>query len=168
MKRICVLAVVLLLSIPVGAAPARAAGTMRWPVVGPVIRGFDPPDSPYSSGHRGIDIAVPFGTPVVSPGEGLVAFAGYVGGSLYVSIDHATGLRSTFSWLSSRVVRSGDAVGEGQLIGYSGPGHSGSVVPHLHLGMRILDAYVNPLDYLAPLDLSLLLRLVPLPSAASA
>jgi len=168
MKRISVLAMILLLSLQAGVVPARAAGTMRWPVVGPVIRGFDPPDSPYSSGHRGIDIAVSFGTPVVAPGDGLVAFAGSVGGSLYVSIDHVGGLRSTFSWLSSRVVRTGDLVSEGQLIGYTGVGHSGSVVPHLHFGMRILDAYVNPLDYLAPLDPSLLLRLVPLPSAASA
>ena len=49
-------------AVPVHAAPASAAGTWVWPVTGPVIRGFDPPDDPYGTGHRGIDIAVPFGT----------------------------------------------------------------------------------------------------------
>lgn len=147
---------------------ALASGTMRWPVEGPVIRGFDPPDSPYSSGHRGIDIAAPIGSPILAPADGSVAFAGSVGGSIYVSIDHDGGIRSTFSWLSSRSVQKGEVVREGQLIGYTGLGHSGSTTPHLHLGMRMSDEYVDPLDYLLPLDLSLLLRLAPLVSAASA
>ena len=43
---------------PSAIGPARAAGNWSWPVVGPVIRGFDPPDTPFGSGHRGIDIAV--------------------------------------------------------------------------------------------------------------
>jgi murein DD-endopeptidase MepM/ murein hydrolase activator NlpD len=168
MRRLCVVALVLVFSLVAFAGSAHASGNMQWPVVGPVIRGFDPPDSPYSSGHRGIDIAAPLGTPVIAPAEGVVAFAGPVGGSLYVSIDHADGLRSTFSWLSSREVEKGDVVREGQLIGHSGLGHSGSVTPHLHLGMRIADVYVNPLDYLTAPDLTLLLRLVQLPSASSA
>ena len=41
--------------------PAAAAGDWAWPVVGPVIRGYDPPALPYGSGHRGIDIAAPIG-----------------------------------------------------------------------------------------------------------
>jgi murein DD-endopeptidase MepM/ murein hydrolase activator NlpD len=43
---------------PAAVGPARAAGDWSWPVVGPVIRAFDPPDTPFGSGHRGIDIAV--------------------------------------------------------------------------------------------------------------
>lgn len=163
---LCVLSLVLLLG--TGVTPAGASGTMEWPVVGPVIRGFDAPDSPYSSGHRGIDIAVPSGTPVLSPADGVVAFAGPIGGSLYVSVDHAGGIRSTFSWLSSRVVSKGDTVRVGQLIGYTGPGHPGAATAHLHLGMRIAEEYVDPLSLLLPLDLSLLLRLVPLRGPASA
>src|SRR5205823_11604616 len=73
----------------VPAAQASAAGgTWLWPVTGPVIRAFDPPASPYGSGHRGIDIAAPSGTVVVAPTAGTVAFAGAVGGYLFLTIDH--------------------------------------------------------------------------------
>ena len=48
----------------VGFAPVLQAGTWTWPVQGPVIRGFDPPDQPFGEGHRGIDIAVAPGGPV--------------------------------------------------------------------------------------------------------
>ncbi|HET7928822.1 MAG TPA: M23 family peptidase, partial [Actinomycetota bacterium] len=41
-----------------GFVPVPQAGTWAWPVQGPVIRGFDPPDTPFGAGHRGIDIAV--------------------------------------------------------------------------------------------------------------
>jgi murein DD-endopeptidase MepM/ murein hydrolase activator NlpD len=83
-----------------GVSPAVAAGTWTWPVEGPVIRGFDPPDSPYGSGHRGIDIAAPAGSVAVAPAYGTVAFAGPVGGRLFLTIDHG-GVESTFSWVAS-------------------------------------------------------------------
>src|SRR5438093_11425361 len=70
-------------------AHARAAvqpGTYAWPVRGPVIRGYKAPTSPYSAGHRGIDIAAPFGSPMVAAQEGTVAFGGWVAGALYLSI----------------------------------------------------------------------------------
>jgi len=58
-------------------APGQPAyGTYAWPVQGPVIRDFEPPPNPYASGHRGIDIAVPYGTLIVAPLDGTVAFAG--------------------------------------------------------------------------------------------
>src|SRR5437773_11008570 len=38
-------------------------GTYAWPVVGPVIRGFEPPPNPYGPGHRGIDIGAPLRHP---------------------------------------------------------------------------------------------------------
>src|SRR5881296_292194 len=83
------------------AAPAHATGTWTWPVVGPVIRAFDPPDSPYGAGHRGIDIAAPVGTPVRAAAAGTVTFAGSVGGSLFVTVDHGAGLLSSYGWLST-------------------------------------------------------------------
>jgi murein DD-endopeptidase MepM/ murein hydrolase activator NlpD len=144
----------------VAAAPAN--GTWAWPVTGPVIRGFDPPTSPFGAGHRGIDIAVPFGTVILAPEAGTVSFSGSVGGELFVTIDHGGGLSSTYSWLSSTSVRRDDVVARGQPIGATGTGHPGSVVPHLHLGVRLDGQYQDPLGYLATLGVEDLIRLVPL------
>jgi murein DD-endopeptidase MepM/ murein hydrolase activator NlpD len=147
------------------AGPARAAGDWSWPVVGPVIRGFDPPDTPFGSGHRGIDIAVALGSPVRAPVAGRVTFAGPVGGRLFLTIDHGGGIESTYSWLDGITARRGDAIERGQVIGRSGAGHTGSLVPHLHLGVRLLDVYVDPLDYLGPIEVWRFIRLAPLDSS---
>jgi murein DD-endopeptidase MepM/ murein hydrolase activator NlpD len=148
-------------------ARALAAGTWRWPVVGPVVRGFDPPDSPYGSGHRGIDIAAPYGTLVRSPAAGTVRFAGRIGDARFVSIDHGGGIRSTYSWVSATLVRRGDLVGEGMPIAATGEGHPGGSVRHLHLGVVRDGAYVDPMNMLAPPDVSAFIRLAPLPPAAA-
>ena len=147
---------------PPGGVPALPAGTWSWPVSGPVIRGFDPPDSPFGAGHRGIDIAVPSGTTILAPDAGTVSFAGKVGGELFVTIDHGGGLSSTYSWISSTLVRKGDAVSRGQPFGTTGAGHPGSSVPHLHLGAKLDGAYVDPLGLLPPLGVQDLIRLVPI------
>lgn len=143
-------------------AVATASPLTVWPVQGAILRGFDGGESPYSSGHRGIDIAAPVGTPVQAAGPGTVAFAGKVAGSLYVSIDHPGGLRTTASWLSRLDVRAGDLVDAGQVIGASGWGHAGTVLPHVHFSVRVGGIYVDPLAYLPALDLSELIRLVPI------
>jgi murein DD-endopeptidase MepM/ murein hydrolase activator NlpD len=144
------------------AMPASASGTWTWPVVGPIIRGFDPPDSPYGSGHRGIDIAAPAGTIVRAPAPGVVSFAGSVGGHLFVTIDHGGGLLSTASFLSERLVRKGDTVIQGQPIGRSGSGHPGDLQANLHFGVRLGGTYVDPLDYLTPASVVDLIRLAPI------
>ena len=146
----------------VTAPPAAAAGTWTWPVSGPVIRGFDPPASPFGSGHRGIDIAAAAGSVAVAPADGQVSFAGPVGGRLFLTIDHGGGLESTYSWVSALLVRRGDLVSQGQPVVRTGGGHTGDLVPNLHLGVKLHDAYVDPLDYLGPIDVSSLIRLAPL------
>ena len=145
--------------------PARAApGDWAWPVIGPVIRSVDPPDTPFGSGHRGIDIAAPVDTPVVAAAPGVVAFAGPVGGRLFVTIDHGDGLESTYSFLASVAVRRGALVTRGQVIATSGAGHAGIEPSHLHLGVRLDDVYVDPLDYLGPVEVWRFIRLAPLVS----
>ena len=144
-------------------AAALPTGTWSWPVSGPVIRGFDPPDTPFGAGHRGIDIAVAPGTPILAPESGTVSFAGRVGGELFVTIVHGGGLSSTYSWISAAAVRKGDVVSRGQTIGTTGTGHSGGSVPHLHFGVKLDGEYVDPLHLLAPLGVQDLIRLVPIP-----
>jgi murein DD-endopeptidase MepM/ murein hydrolase activator NlpD len=131
-----------------GFASAEAApvyGTYAWPVRGEVIRPFEPPEDPYGSGHRGIDIAASLGTPVRAAQGGTVAFAGPVAGSLFVSIDHPDGVRTTYSWLSEVRVRAGDPVERGSSIGVTGPGHPGIDPSHLHFGARFAGQYIDPM-----------------------
>ena len=159
MRKLLCLAVVLA-SIAPGAA--RAAGSWTWPIVGPVLRGFDPPDSPFGAGHRGIDIAAAIDTPVLAAAPGVVTFAGPVGGRLFVTIDHGGGLESTYSFLGSIAVRRGATVASGQVIATSGAGHAGVEPAHLHLGVKLNDVYVDPLAYLGPVEVWRFIRLAPL------
>jgi murein DD-endopeptidase MepM/ murein hydrolase activator NlpD len=130
-------------------------------VVGPVIRGFDPPDTPFGSGHRGIDIAVAVGSPVRAPAAGTVTFAGAVGGRLFLTIDHG-GLETRYSFLAALVARRGDTVSAGQVVARSGTGHAGDLVPNLHFAVLLFDVYVDPLDYLGPVEVWRFIRLAPL------
>jgi murein DD-endopeptidase MepM/ murein hydrolase activator NlpD len=141
-------------------APLATAG-WPWPVRGPVIRGFDPPEDPFGAGHRGIDIAAPIGTVVVAPAPGTVAFAGKVGGHLFVTLDHGGELTTTYSWLSATSVRKGDSVTEGQAFAATGTGHPGAAVPHLHFGVRLAGLYLDPLTFLLELGVVDLIRLAP-------
>ncbi len=143
------------------AAPAHASGTWTWPVAGPVIRGFDPPDSPYSAGHRGIDIAAPVGTPVRAAASGTVSFAGPVGGQLFVSVATGSGVIASYSYLSSIGVHKGDQVAQGAVVGASGSGHAGLDPSHLHLGVRVDGEYVDPMSFLAAPNVVGFVRLAP-------
>jgi murein DD-endopeptidase MepM/ murein hydrolase activator NlpD len=146
--------------------PARPAGpawgTYAWPAVGPVTRRFEPPPDPYGSGHRGIDIAVPVGTGIVAAQDGVVAFAGWVAGALYISIDHPDGVRTTYSWVSSASVSAGATVVRGQPIGASGTGHPGVSPPHLHFGTLEGDTYLDPMLLLEQGAVAGLIHLAPL------
>lgn len=153
----------LLLGATLPSAPvAPSAGTWGWPVIGPVVGAFEPPETPFGAGHRGIDIAAAAGTTVLAPEAGVVAFAGRVAGELFVTLDHGGGLTSTYSWLSEVLVRKGDAIARGTPIARTGLGHPGSSVAHLHLGARRDGVYVDPLVLLGPMSVSDFIRLAPL------
>jgi hypothetical protein len=147
------------------ARPAHAAADDRggWlrPVDGPVVRPFEQPTSVYGPGHRGVDFALPTGTPVRAANAGTVSFAGSVAGTLHVTVAHPGDLRTSYSFLSSVLVRAGQRVARGDVVGLSGGAgtdHDGSV---LHLGLRIGDRYVDPMLLFRPTDLTKLVRLVP-------
>ena len=63
-------------------AGAAAAALTYAPPVAPmrVLRGFEPPSSPYGPGHRGVDLALGQGGLVAAAGDGAVSFAGLVAG----------------------------------------------------------------------------------------
>jgi murein DD-endopeptidase MepM/ murein hydrolase activator NlpD len=116
-----------------------------WPVSGPVTSPFG-----YRWGrlHAGIDIGVPYGTPIHAAASGTVVLAGWTGGyGNYTCIDHGGGMATCYAHLSSYAVSTGAQVAQGQVIGYVGStGHSFGA--HLHFEVRIHGNPVDPLGYL--------------------
>ena len=144
------------------AAPARARADVLIPPVDAVIaRYFEAPGSPYGPGHRGIDYAVPAGTRVRAAAAGVVAWAGSVAGNLAVTIDHGDGLESTYSVLAALEVQRGDVIDEGRFIGTADQDHEGGA-GGLHFGVKLDDEYVDPFDYLGPVDSTGAIHLAPL------
>jgi murein DD-endopeptidase MepM/ murein hydrolase activator NlpD len=162
MRRTLVVVALAVASMLVAAPPAAASGTWTWPVAGPVIRGYDPPGSPYGAGHRGIDIAATVGTPVVASAAGIASFAGPVGGQLFVSVDSGNGVVASYSFLSAIRVHKGDVVAAGTVVGLSGSGHVGETPAHLHFGVRVDGAYADPMSFLAPPSVVSFVHLAPL------
>ena len=143
------------------AAPAAAAGEWVRPVPGAVVRPFDPPASRFGAGHLGVDFAAAAGTPVVSAGPGVVAFAGTVARTKHVVVAHAGNLRTSYSFLASIAVRRGQTMRAGQVVGTAGgvgQGHDGRVV---HVGLRDGDTYLDPMTLFGPPDLSAIVHLAP-------
>lgn len=102
----------------------------------------------YRRHHDGIDLAAPHGSPIYAARAGRVAFAGwYYGYGRAVIIDHGEGLTTLYGHASSLLVRTGEMVRRGQVIGRIGC--TGSCTgPHLHFEVRIGGRAVNPLRYL--------------------
>ena len=108
----------------------------------------DAPTAGASTYHQGVDLAGPAGTPIYATRGGQVIFAGY--GSAagnYVQIDHLDGYRSVYMHMTNYVVKSGQFVAPGELIGYMGS-TGVSTGPHLHFGISYNGTYVNPCEFL--------------------
>ncbi len=95
--------------------------------------------------HLGVDYAAPVGAPVVVVSHGTVTRAGFAGDAgRLVAVRHSGGYESMYLHLSSIVVRVGQRVSQGDLLGRVGS--SGlSTGPHLDYRLRKNGVYVNPL-----------------------
>ncbi|WP_430390894.1 M23 family metallopeptidase [Dyella sp. 20L07] len=120
-----------------------------WPVKGRISGRFGnqrvyngEPKAP----HSGMDIAVPQGTPIKAPADGIVTFAKpdlYLTGGT-VLIDHGFGLSSNFLHLSRLDVKVGQQVHQGDVIGAAGM-TGRATGPHLHWGFNWFGVRLDPL-----------------------
>lgn len=86
--------------------------------------------------HRGVDLAVPLGTPVAAMESGTVEFAGEMSGyGLVVILHHGGTLRTIYGHLSQISVKRGDRIEGHQVIALSG--QTGDATgPHLHFEVQ--------------------------------
>ncbi|WP_270988087.1 M23 family metallopeptidase [Campylobacter upsaliensis] len=100
--------------------------------------------------HPGIDFAASIGTPIYAPASGVVEFSGYSnnGYGYNVILLHNFGFKSVFAHMTRKdVVKAGDFVNKGDLIGYTG--NTGlSTGPHLHYEVRFINKTLEPLYFL--------------------
>ncbi len=126
--------------------PQLAKSTLMRPLMAyRVTSRFGPRPLGY---HYGIDLKVPYGTPVYAAEGGVVTTSGYRGarGNLIV-IDHGNGLETYYEHNSELLVKVGQHVSKGQKICISG--NSGrSTGPHLHFEIKLNGVSVNPEKYL--------------------
>ena len=101
----------------------------------------------YTRMHKGVDFAVPTGTPVMAAGGGTIKFMGRANGyGNFVKIDHGNGYSTDYGHLSRFApgMRIGARVRQGQVFAYSGM--TGMATgPHLHYEIRVGGNQVNPL-----------------------
>lgn len=103
------------------------------------------------SPHYGTDFAMPTGTPVDTPADGVVHKVVHhdrLAGN-YVVIDHGDGYQTEYLHLSKTEVHRGDTVHQGEVIGLSG--NTGRTTgPHLHYEMRMNGRPVNSMKVSLP------------------
>ncbi|WP_406121587.1 murein hydrolase activator EnvC family protein [Streptomyces sp. NBC_00989] len=133
-------------------APSVPAIARTWPVGShpPVLRGWEPPATPYARGHRGVDLATPAGTEVRAVAAGRVSFAGRVAGRGVVSVELAgTDLRTTYEPVSA-TVKKGAEVKPGEVVGTVEVTGSHCATTCVHWGLLRGETYLNPLELLPP------------------
>lgn len=125
-----------------------------WPIDRRAVRGhigaFGSRVHPISRSirhHDGVDFSAPTGTPIVATGAGIVTLdrnkSGY---GLQVLVDHGIGYKTRYGHLSKILVKVGQSVVRGEVIGLVGS-TGRSTGPHLHYEVIHRGRPVNPISY---------------------
>jgi murein DD-endopeptidase MepM/ murein hydrolase activator NlpD len=130
-------------------AAAVEGGGLRWPMGGYRITTYYGVRGAYQRFHTGLDMAAPTGTPIYAAQSGQVEVAGWSswGYGIHAIIDHGSGLETLYGHMSRLVVRPGQYVERGDLVGYVGS-TGWSTGPHLHFEVRVGGTTRNPIAYL--------------------
>lgn len=113
------------------------AGNWLRPVAAKITSKFgyrtDPKTGKQNAFHNGLDLAVPMNTPIKSPMPGVIFSISTVGdGGNQIIVKHDNGYKTGYAHLNKILVKKGDRIKQGDVIGLSG--NTGkSTGPHLHL-----------------------------------
>lgn len=122
-----------------------------WPVIGPIESYFGWRTHPvYKTPdfHTGVDIDAVEGTPIRTAASGVVSLSGWNGGyGIEVEIVHRKGLATVYGHLLKSIVKPGQKVKKGEIIGYVGM-TGVATDPHLHYEVRVNGLPVDPKPYL--------------------
>lgn len=128
--------------------------SMLWPIRGRITSRFgwriDPIGKKKRQFHSGIDIATPLGTPVKAPLNGIVLKTYWDESSGNVIIlKHNGGYQTDFRHLSKILVKKGQSLRRGEIIGEAGKTGWRTTGVHLHFGVTKDGKYVDPLNLLS-------------------
>lgn len=129
-------------SAPSSSAGSYSGGGWYWPSDWRVITQY------YGWRHSGLDIDGNYNTNNYAAKDGVVTYAGWLGGyGLLVTIDHGGGYETRYGHFSSIGVGVGQRVSGGQYLGKTGT-TGRSTGTHLHFEIRVNGRTVNPLSYI--------------------
>lgn len=135
---------------PQAQAQAGDSSKLRWPVSGRVIAGFG--GRPDGTHNDGINMSVPLGTDVHAAEAGVVAYAGseLKGYGNLVLLRHDNGWVTAYAHNDELMVKRGDKVRRGQVIGKAGK--TGTVdQPQVHFELRQGSKPVDPTPFMEKL-----------------
>jgi murein DD-endopeptidase MepM/ murein hydrolase activator NlpD len=122
-----------------------------WPTPGYISSGFGRRIHPITGirhFHHGVDIVAPKGTSVKSPANGMVIYTGRTKLNGYtIIIEHGYGYSTLYAHLKNYIVKDGQQVKRGDIIGYVGSTGL-STGDHLHYEVWKNKKRINPLPYI--------------------
>ena len=122
----------------------------KWPLpaytnLSSLFAGRKDPFTGKPATHSGIDVPAPKGVKILSAKSGVVLTSAYNSGGYgnYVVVDHGNGNTTLYAHMSSRAVKVGDVVKQGQVLGYVGT-TGRSTGNHLHYEIREKNVRIDP------------------------
>ena len=135
------------------ASGIQGSGQMQRPILGAVITQlFGHSEYQVWCGcykpHTGIDLAAPYGTPIMAADTGQVIWTGWDWSGLgwAVKINHGNYIATIYGHMDHFIVKVGQNVTKGQVIGYEGS-TGASTGPHVHFMVLLHNVWVNPQLY---------------------
>jgi len=136
--------------------------------------GFGPRPDPIHGTRRmhwGVDFSAPKNTPIYATANGTVSKAKYSPGGYgyHIKIDHGFGYETIYGHMNKYIVKKGQKVKRGEIIGYVG--NTGkSTAPHLHYEVHKNKKRINPVHFfsseLSPEEYEEILRLASIETSA--